>query len=266
MELKKPPGHKKRSLENRGKVLVYSRLEEAMQKRVDEARIKEWQNYERFGAASCMTRQEAEKLIMEGAEVVPTQWIDVNKHAGLFDEMGNSLEEKLKSRLVARGDLQKIFGRTDSPTVDPEGVHLICSYASSYHLPIRCGDLDHGYFQGEPLSRPLLLKAPRGGIPGTLICEGDYFLAHVPIYGCKDAGRGLWKKVTRVMMQEAKLTENFIYQALYTYYENGKVLFMLGVHVDDLLWACDPSQEYRVDIIKNILTLGGNIQFQILWS
>ena len=58
------------------------------------------------------------------------------------------------------------------------------------------------------------------------------------------------------MIEEAKLQENAIYQALYTYAENGNVLPMFGVHVDVLLWAFDPSQENRVDIIKATLTLG----------
>ena len=68
------------------------------------------------------------------------------------------MQPKYKSRLVARGDLQKQYGRTDSPTADPEAIALVCAFAVSEGLDLNVGDLDHGYFQGEKLSRKCLVK------------------------------------------------------------------------------------------------------------
>ncbi len=161
----------------------------------------------------------------------------------------------MKSRLVARGDLQRGFGRTDSPTCDMEGVNLVCSFASSEGLVLRMADLDHGYFQGEPLSYPLMLRPPKGGLPDENVREGDRLLAKVPIYGTKDAGRGLWKKIRRVM-SELGLKENFVYTALYTYAKDGRVQLMIATHVDDLLWACTPEAEHIITQLKSILQMG----------
>ena len=51
------------------------------------------------------------------------------------------------------------------------------SFASSRKLKLRNADLRKGYFQGERLSKPLLLKQPRGGIPEPGIKEDDVLLA-----------------------------------------------------------------------------------------
>ena len=59
----------------------------------------------------------------------------------------------MKSRLVERGDLSKVYTRSDSPTADKEAVFLIFSFASSRRLRLKSGDLDHGYFQGERTGR-----------------------------------------------------------------------------------------------------------------
>ena len=119
----------------------------------------------------------------------------------------------MKSRLVARGDLSNLFGRTDSPTADKEVMFIIASWAASRRLKIRGGDLDHGYFQGERLSKPLILKQPKGGLPDPSIDPDDRLLAFVPIYGTKDAGRGLWRKIRRILISH-DVKENRILKAL----------------------------------------------------
>ena len=88
-----------------------------------------------------------------------------------------------------------LFNRSDSPTADREAVFLAISFATSRKLKIRSGDLDHGYFQGEKLSRPLLLRQPKGGLPDDKSKLYDMMLAQVPIYGARDAGRGLWRRI-----------------------------------------------------------------------
>ena len=61
--------------------------------------------------------------------------------------------------------------------------------------------------------------------------------ALVPIYGTKDAGRGLWRRVVRICTQEAGLKENFVFLAFYTHAVDGRIVLMLATHVDDFLWA-----------------------------
>ena len=72
---------------------------------------------------------------------------------------------------------------------------ILFSFASSRKLIVKVGDLDHGYVQGEKLSKPLILRQPAGGLPDAKIKPDDRFLAFVPIYGTRDAGRGLWRRI-----------------------------------------------------------------------
>ncbi len=65
--------------------------------------------------------------------MLPTQWIEVDKNEALRAS-GKTMEPKMKSRLVARGDLSPLFNRSDSSTADWEVVFLVISFATSRKL------------------------------------------------------------------------------------------------------------------------------------
>ena len=146
---------KKENLQKRGKLLTYARLDRAMQSLVDQSRLSEWNNYLKFGATKVIPKSEAEELINKtGCEELPTQWIDVDKNEFKRQESKKErqmragedkspttvvteiIEPKMKSRLVARGDLFRVFNRSDSPTADNEAVFLVLSFAASRRLRI----------------------------------------------------------------------------------------------------------------------------------
>ena len=81
-----------------------------------------------------------------------------------------------------------MWTRSDSPTADKEAVFAVFSFAASRGLRIKSGDLDHGYFQVEKLSKPLILRQPTGGLPDE-VKPDDRMLAFVSISDTKDAGR-----------------------------------------------------------------------------
>ena len=248
--------HKKKNLEKRGKLLIYQKLDHAHQKLLDESRLKEWNNYLKLGAVKVISKEEAEQIVYSGdSEELPTQWIETDKNEFLRSESGKEVEPKMKSRLVARGDLSNIYGRSDSPTADKEAVFIVVSFASSRKLVIKCGDLDHGYFQGERLSKPLILKQPHGGLPDASIEKDARLLAFVPIYGTKDAGRGLWRRIRKILIKHG-LMENYILGALYSYAREGVVLLLIGTHVDDLIWANEPELEPLMQKIMEELIFG----------
>ena len=67
-------GMKKKSLEKRGKLIDYNKVDMAMQNLMKEARLKEWDNYLKFGAAKVISREEAEKLVGgEGQDAQPRE-------------------------------------------------------------------------------------------------------------------------------------------------------------------------------------------------
>ena len=130
------------------------------------------------------------------------------------------------------------------------------AFAASKALRIRSGDIKNAYFQGEKLTMILLFRQPRGGLPDENVKPDDYLLAHVPIYGTKDAGRGFnprgfWKRVRKVAL-EAGLKENHAVEALYTWTdEPGTAKLMLATHVDDVLWACTPDAEHIIEQFRS---------------
>ena len=106
----------------------------------DKSRIKEWNNYISLGVAKLIPASEAKRLIARGAEVLPTQWIerDKNEFKRILDEL---IELDMKSRLVAREDLSRIWTRSDSPTADKECIFILFSFAASRKLRIKGGDI-----------------------------------------------------------------------------------------------------------------------------
>ena len=115
--------------------------------------------------------QEAARLVTEGAEEIGTQWVEVDRNEKIRIESEQAGESKhvpmnLKSRPVARGNQEKRELHSDGPTADAEGIHLVFSFASSRKAKVMCGDLESAYFTGERMSRVLLLRQPRSGLPG----------------------------------------------------------------------------------------------------
>ncbi|CAE7832525.1 GIP [Symbiodinium sp. CCMP2592] len=160
----------KKQKEKHGKILMYHKCPEDVQKELDKSRAKEWAKWQDFSAAIILDDAQYDELIREGHQVIPTQWVELDKNHNkrLLDP---TVEANYKSRLVVRGDLEK-------------------------GVKIKSLDVTNAYFQG--------------------------------------------------------LRENRIYRALYSYTDaDGVVQLLLTSHVDDLLWACDPSCDWIMnDLIE----------------
>ena len=122
------------------------------------------------------------------------RWIEVNKNAHLRrDNDCGSVPAKYTSRLVGCGNFETTEGlRTDSPAGDVDSHNIVCSWCAQAHVSIHACDFTDGYFQGQDIDRILLCRIPAEGIPEEGIAGGDILASRVPIYGTKDAGRGLW--------------------------------------------------------------------------
>ena len=103
------------------------------------------------------------------------------------------------------------------------------------------------------MSRVLLLRQPRSGLPG--LKPDDRLLARVPVYGTQDAGRGFWKKFRRTLIAGG-VRENRVLSAVYTLTVDGQLRGIVATHVDDLLYAFDgPVGQGVIDHIKKHLIL-----------
>ena len=145
--------------------------------------LKEWNKWKEFNAVKRITKDEAQPLIDSGeAEVIPTQWIHTDRNEVLRLQGGVDVPEDLKSRLVACGQFEKADVRSDSPTAPQEGLHLLCSFCASRKVKMKTGDIVNAYFHGGKLTRTLLMRQPRGGVPDPEWDPTDLMPVVVPIY------------------------------------------------------------------------------------
>ena len=129
----------------------------------------------------------------------------------------------------------------EAVTADIEAQNLVFSFASSRKVMIGSADITNAYFQGEELDRVLILKQPKGGLPGEP--PDRRFLARVPVYGTHDGGRKFWKRLKTSATRKG-FKENSILKALYALHNSeGRLIALLCTHVDDLLWAAEPEAE-----------------------
>ena len=149
-----------------GKNLRYENCDAKTQRGLDKSRATEWKKWMDFNAGVIIEDQQLSELLDEGHKMIPTQWIETDQKDHL-KRAGQYHEPDLKSRLVACGQHEDTKGiRADSPTCDVEGLNLICSFAACKKLKLKTADLKNAYFHGGSLDRLLLLRPPKGGIPG----------------------------------------------------------------------------------------------------
>jgi len=85
--------------------------------------------------------------------------------------------------------------------------NLICCWRAAHELDLHSADATSAYFQGRPLDRVLLMRQPRGGIPG--IEDGVVSLVRVPIYGLTDSGCGFWLRLDGDAKKEGMKASQF---------------------------------------------------------
>eukprot|EP00435_Cladocopium_sp_Y103_P031935 s3523_g8.t1 len=122
-------GPKKKRQVGAGRELNYMRSEAHVKEALNETRLKEWNSWKQFQAAYVLPPgpEQAQFLDNPDLVVIPSRWVDVDKSE-------DAENPAFKSRLVARGDLEKTKDgnqavRTDSPTSSQLFLHTIISYS-----------------------------------------------------------------------------------------------------------------------------------------
>ena len=236
--------------------IVYAKATEEMQKKLRESRAKEWSNWMKYQAVSFPEGQEIQSLKEQGYKAIPMRWVDVDKNEKLRVPGGPLVPEKLKSRLVIRGDLETETFRTDCPTASATTIHILLSFAACKGLELHSGDITAAFLQGAPIERTLLMAAPKDGIPtesGPPIEPYTHLIALMSAYGSKDAPRGFWLELRRAL-QQSGLVE--VDPAFYALVGDGVTHGLLCSHVDDLLWAGDSYMDAAMKKVQERFTFG----------
>lgn len=228
-----------------------------MQRKLDQSRGREWTNWVKYKATRVPSLEEVEEMIQSGIKPIPMRWVDVDKNYKLRVEGGEEVPEKLKSRLVLRGDLEPGDYRVDCPTASHVGTHLVLSFAACNNYTLYAGDITAAFLQGTPISRKLLMKVPSSGIPkedGSLAVQpGSFLIALMSIYGSRDAPRGFW-----IALRSEILAQGFreVEPALYALADEQGLHGLAATHVDDVLWTGDQRLQEAMEAIQRRFTFG----------
>ena len=122
-----------------------------------------------------------------------------------------------------------------------------CHKAAGTKRKLKCADITSAYFQGQELDRLMPLRPPTDGFDG--VPDGGGLIARMPVYGTRDAGRGLWKKICNRFKSHG-LRENRIMPALFSITDgHNNIVCLLGTHVDGILRAADHQSQEIIDSV-----------------
>ena len=169
-----------------------------------------------------------------------------------------SLDEhpvKPKSRGVLPGykDKQLLKGEliTDSPTMTAEATAVLLQEAASHpNWLLELGDVDSAFLNGRYLGddRRVFFKAPKGGLPAVpelgweAVPEGTILRAKKGVYGLNDAPLMWYMEHRDAIMSLPGAHRSKLCPALFYFTdENGKLIGLIGIHVDDDLLTGTPE-------------------------
>ena len=143
------------------KSIHYESAPPDVQKNIMDARTKEWNKFLEFAAVVEISKEDAERLIAEGHQCIPSKWVDVDKNQFMKGRTDQEYVPKFKSRLVSCGNFEVSEGlRSDSPTADTEAHNILCCWVAIQGAQLHSADVASAYFQGRPLDRVLIMRQP----------------------------------------------------------------------------------------------------------
>ncbi|CAE7892444.1 RE1 [Symbiodinium sp. KB8] len=210
----------------RAKELHLNKADPARRTKMLEARAKEWSNWVGFDATTVLSPEQAKQFLRDNpdTEVVPTRWVDTLKSQPWE-------EDRRKARMVVRGD------------------HTL-AFAASRRQPVQGGDITAAFLQGETITRQLVLALSKDGVEG--VEEGSLLVANKPVYGTRDAPRGFWKKLDKVVKKHGLRSVRFEPGAYVLVGPEHRVLGPMVSHVDDLLWTGSPEMNAVMDKVQQV--------------
>ena len=183
--------------------------------------------------------------------MIGTRWVHTDKREVANEvKIDATLPLLAKARIVVQGCQERIDIETYSPTASLLCFHLVCAVASMKRFKLGAADAECAYLQGDGINRQLILRSPTPPPPGVV--AGQLFRARASIYGTKDAGRGWWKKLFRVLTEmgwRCSVLENCLF---YLYDEQSQLRGILATHVDDLFVAGDHSTSFFPENFQEI--------------
>ena len=138
----------------------------------------------------------------------------------------------IKARLVAKRFQENVEGiRTDSPNCSKYALIFVLVTAACHHWEINPIDFASAFHQGNPINRLVFLR------PSKDVCPiNKLWRLQRCIYGLNDAPCAWYNKVTEEL-RSTKAVRSNIDHAVFTKYDNNKLIGHLVSHVDDFVFG-----------------------------
>ena len=200
---------------------------------------------ERRNTPECLAAKEAElsklkhfdtyKVVPDkGQEYITTTWV--------LTEKG----EEIRARLTARGYEETAEVPKDSPTMQKPTLRLLLTLATLFGWIIKAVDVSSAFLQGNKLDREVFVRPPveaqeNGKLWKLIKC----------LYGLRDASRKWYLKIENRLLtlgfKKSKYDPGFFYLI-----HGGKLIGMIGIHVDDFLQA--GSEYFNKHVMPEVLS------------
>ena len=162
---------------------------------------------------------------------IPSQWVITKK------DTHKSGKGQYKARLVCLGNLDRKINikATDSPTVDRQTLRMVLSCIANLEWQLKSCDISAAFLQGCDMEREVFMRPPK-----EFEKPGKIWKLLKPVYGLADAGR-LWYRKLRSRLIELGMKELTGDAACMMMHKDGKLIGVVCIHVDDLVYAGTPE-------------------------
>ena len=137
--------------------------------------------------------------------------------------------DEARARLTARGYEEEDSFPKDSPTMQKHSMRILLSLAALNKWTIETTDIKSAFLQGNKLEREVFVKPPK-----EAEMKGKLWKLEKCLYGLKDASRQWYKKV-QDKLDDLGFKRSKYDQGLFYKLQGGKLIGMIGLHVDDFL-------------------------------
>ena len=170
----------------------------------------------------------------EGQDRITTTWV--------LTEKGN----EIRARLTARGFQEEGEFPTDSPTVQKHSIKVLLAIATTEGWDIKTTDISSAFLQGDKMDRFVFVKPPRESN-----LSNKLWLLEKCLYGLKDASRKWYFRVVNKLKELGFKTSHYD-SGLFYLIKDGKLIGLIGLHVDDFLHCGD--RHFNEVVMKQVLS------------